>query len=129
MSKFFYGVKKSILIIEDDQFFRELLLKKLVSLGFNVLEAANGEEGVELTKQKKPDLIILDLLLPNIDGFEVLSKVKTSLDTSSIPVMIVSNLGQQEDVERGLKLGAVDYLIKSQFDIESIVGKIKNVLK
>lgn len=122
-------IKRNILIVEDDDFFRDLLKKKLVSLGFNILEAANGEEGIELTKQKKPDLIILDLLLPNTDGFEVLSKVKTNSDTSLIPVIIVSNLGQQEDVERGLKLGAVDYLIKSQFDIDSIVTKIKGVLK
>lgn len=122
-------MKKNILIVEDDEFFRDLLKKKLLSLGFNILEAANGEDGVEQTKQKKPDLIILDLLLPNIDGFEVLSKVKANADTSLIPIIIVSNLGQQEDVERGLKLGAADYLIKSQFDIESIVAKIKGVIK
>lgn len=122
-------MKKNILIIEDDDFFRDLLKKKLLSLGFIILEAVNGEEGIEEVEKKKPDLIILDLLLPNIDGFEVLSKVKTNTDTSSIPVIIVSNLGQQEDVERGLKLGAVDYLIKSQFDIDSIVKKIKNILK
>lgn len=122
-------VKKNILIIEDDDFFRDLLKKKLLSLGFNILEAVNGEEGVAKINEKKPDLIILDLLLPNIDGFEVLSKVKTNPDISSTPVIIVSNLGQQEDVERGLKLGAVDYLIKSQFDIDGIVSKIKTVLK
>ena len=122
-------MKKNILIVEDDEFFRELLRKKLTLIGFNIIEAANGEEGIEMTKSKKPDLIILDLLLPNIDGFEVLSKVKTNSDTSSIPVIIVSNLGQQEDVERGLKLGATDYLIKSQFDIDSIVSKVKKVLK
>ena len=121
--------KKNILIVEDDQFFRELLKKKLTSVGFSIIEASNGEEGVEKVKSKKPDLIILDLLLPNIDGFEVLSKVKTSSDTSSTPVIIVSNLGQQEDIEKGMKLGANDYLIKSQFDIESIVSKINNILK
>ena len=122
-------MKKNILIVEDDQFFRELLNKKLLSLGYSITEAANGEDGVNLTKQKKPDLIILDLLLPSIDGFEVLSKVKTNPETSSIPVIIVSNLGQQEDVERGLKLGASDYMIKSQFDVESIVAKIKSIIK
>ncbi|MBM3206474.1 MAG: response regulator [Candidatus Staskawiczbacteria bacterium] len=121
--------KKNILIVEDDQFFRELLKKKLTSVGFSIIEASNGEDGIEKVKSKKPDLIILDLLLPNIDGFEVLSKVKTSSDTSSTPVIIVSNLGQQEDIEKGMKLGANDYLIKSQFDIESIVSKINNILK
>lgn len=122
-------MKKNILIVEDDQFFRDLLKKKLSSLGYNIIEAPNGEKGIELAKEKKPDLIILDLLLPNIDGFEVLSKVRTNSETSSTPVIIVSNLGQQEDVERGLKLGATDYLIKSQFDIESITSKIRNILK
>ena len=121
--------KKNILIVEDDQFFRELLKKKLTSVGFSIIEASNGAEGVENVKSKKPDLIIFYFLLPNIDGFEVLSKVKTSSDTSSTPVIIVSNLGQQEDIEKGMKLGANDYLIKSQFDIESIVSKINNILK
>lgn len=122
-------MKKSILIVEDDEFFRELLRKKFLASGFSIIEATNGEEGIDMAKQKKPDLIILDLLLPNIDGFEVLSKVKANPDTSSIPVIIVSNLGQQEDVERGLKLGAADYLIKSQFDIDQVVGKAENTLK
>ena len=121
--------KKNILIVEDDQFFRELLTKKLSLEGFNMIEAANGENGVEMAKEKKPNLILLDLLLPSIDGFEVLSKVKTDSDTSSIPVIILSNLGQQEDIERGLKLGAADYLIKSQFDIDSIVEKVRSTIK
>jgi len=121
--------KKNILIVEDDQFFRELLTKKLSSEGFTMLEAANGESGVEMIKEKKPDLILLDLLLPGIDGFEVLSKVKADSNTSNIPVIILSNLGQQEDIERGLKLGAADYLIKSQFDIDSIVEKVRSTIK
>lgn len=120
---------KNILIVEDDDFFRELLKKKLTSLGFTVWEAPNGEKGVEVAKAKKPDLIILDLLLPNIDGFEVLSQVKANADTAATPIIIVSNLGQQEDIERGLKLGAADFMIKSQFDIDQIVEKMKTILK
>src|SRR3989338_4131432 len=111
---------KNILIVEDDDFFRELLRKKLLSKEFNILEAIDGEKGVMLIKEKKPDLVLLDLLLPNIDGFEVLLKVKGDLSTSKIPIIILSNLGQQEDIERGLKLGANDYLVKSQFDINQI---------
>jgi len=121
-------MKKNILIIEDDDFFRELIKKKLLSKDFDVLEAVDGEKGIEAMKEKKPDLVLLDLLLPNIDGFEVLLKVKADSSVSSIPIIILSNLGQQEDIERGLKLGAVDYLIKSQFDIDQIMEKIKNVL-
>lgn len=123
------NMKKTILIVEDDDFFRDLLHKKIISLDYTVLEAPDGEKGVELAKSKKPDLIILDLLLPSIDGFEVLSKVKENSATSSTPVIILSNLGQQEDIERGLKLGATDFLIKSQFDIDSIADKIKSLLK
>ncbi len=119
---------KNILIVEDDDFFRELIKKKLVSEGFEVLEAPNGERGVEVIEEKKPDLILLDLLLPNIDGFEVLLKIKANKEVASIPVIILSNLGQPEDIERGLKLGAVDFLIKSQFDIDQVMDKIKTIL-
>ncbi len=122
-------MKKSILIVEDDDFFRSLLSKKISSEGFVALEAIDGEKGIKMVKEKKPDLIILDLLLPNIDGFEVLSQIKADASVSSIPIIILSNLGQQEDVERGLKLGANDYLIKSQFDINQVIDKIKNILE
>lgn len=120
---------KIILIIEDDDFFRELVRKKLLSENFEVLEAVDGEKGVKMVKEKKPDLIVLDLLLPSIDGFEVLSQIKADDSVSSIPIIVLSNLGQQEDIERGLKLGANDYLIKSQFDINQVVDKIKNILE
>lgn len=122
-------MKKNILIIEDDEFFRELIRKGIKSEGFTLLEAGDGEKGLEEMKEKKPDLVLLDLLLPNIDGFEVLLKSKMDPSTSSIPIIILSNLGQREDVERGLKLGAVDYLIKSQVDIDQIISKIKNAFE
>ncbi len=124
---------KNILIIEDDEFLIELLSKKFSSEGFNVIEAMNGKEGMEKIKEAKPDLVLLDILLPDmngidIDGFRVLSKIKEDSTTSSIPVIILSNLGQKEDVERGLKLGAVDYLIKSQFTSDEIIKKVKKIL-
>lgn len=119
---------KKILIIEDDDFFRELVRKKLLSnKDFEIIEAIDGEKGIQAMKEKKPDMVLLDLLLPNVDGFEVLSKAKADSDISNIPIIILSNLGQQEDIEKALKLGANDYLIKSQFDINQIVDKIRNV--
>ena len=121
-------MKKNILIIEDDDFFRELVKKKL-SDEFIVWEAVNGEKGIEVIKEKKPDLVLLDLLLPNIDGFGVLVKIKAEPTVASIPIIILSNLGQPEDIERGLKLGATDFLIKSQFDIDQIMGKIRGILE
>jgi len=120
---------KKILIIEDDKFLRELISRKLGNEDFETLEAVDGEEGIKKIKEEKPDLILLDLILPSIDGFEVLSRMKEDPNLSSIPVIILSNLGQKEEVERGLKLGAVDYLIKAHFTPGEIIEKIKNILK
>jgi len=122
-------MSKKILIIEDDKFLRELISRKISDEGFDVAEAVDGEEGVKKVKTEKPDLILLDLILPGIDGFEVLSRVKEDLNSASIPVIILSNLGQKEEVEKGLKLGAVDYLIKAHFTPGEIVEKIKAILK
>lgn len=120
---------KTILIIEDDKFLRDLIAKKLIKEDFEISEAIDGEEGARKVKEEKPDLILLDLILPGIDGFEVLSKIKEDPGLASIPVIILSNLGQKDDVERGLKLGAVDYLIKAHFTPGEIIEKIKKALK
>lgn len=120
---------KKILIIEDDKFLRDLIAKKLIKEDFEISEAIDGEEGARKVKEEKPDLILLDLILPGIDGFEVLSKIKEDPGLASIPVIILSNLGQKDDVERGLKLGAVDYLIKAHFTPGEIIEKIKKALK
>lgn len=122
-------MKKNILIIEDDEFFRELISKKLISSGFGTLEAIDGRKGMEKAKESKPNLILLDLLLPDTDGFDVLSILKKDSETSSIPIIVLSNLNSKEDIEKGLKLGASDFLIKSQFDSDEIITKIKSTLK
>jgi len=119
---------KTILIIEDDKFLRELIVQKLIKEGFEISEAVDGEEGMKKVKEEKPDLILLDLILPGIDGFEVLARMKEDPVLAAIPVIILSNLGQKEDVERGLKLGAVDYLIKAHFTPGEIIEKVKTVL-
>lgn len=118
-----------ILIIEDDKFLRELIVRKLSQENFDIIEAIDGEEGIKKIKETTPDLLLLDLILPGIDGFEVLSKIKEDPATASIPVVILSNLGQREDVERGLKLGAVDYLVKAHFTPNEIIEKVKRNLK
>ncbi len=120
---------KKILIIEDDKFLRELITQKLIKESYDVSEAIDGEEGMERIKKLKPDLVLLDLILPGIDGFEVLSRMKEDVSVSQIPVIILSNLGQKDDVEKGLKLGAVDYLIKAHFTPGEIINKIKTVLE
>ena len=120
---------KTILIIEDDKFLRELISKKIGDEGYHIVQAKDGEEGVIKTKNVSPDLILLDLILPGIDGFEVLARIKKDSAVSSIPVIILSNLGQKEEIEKGIKLGATDYLIKAHFTPGEIVEKIKEILK
>ena len=121
-------IQKKILIIEDDTFFRGLISKKLLAEDFGVLQAQDGQSGLEQVKTGKPDLVVLDLLLPNVDGFEILTNVKNDPKTASVPVIVLSNLGQAEDIEKGMKLGASDYLIKSQYNVDEIVERIKNML-
>jgi len=120
---------KTILIVEDDKFLRELIAKKLWAENYEISEAIDGEEAIKKIKEERPDLVLLDLILPGIDGFEVLTKIKEDPILSQIPVIILSNLGQKDDVEKGIRLGAVDYLIKAHFTPEEIIEKIKNVLK
>ena len=120
---------KKILIVEDDKFLRELIVKKVTSAGNEVPEAIDGEEGVKKIEEEKPDLILLDLILPGIDGFEVLAQIKKKPELSQIPVIILSNLGQKEDIEKGLNLGATDYLIKAHFTPNEIIEKLKKILE
>jgi len=122
-------VKTKILIIEDDQFLREFLFKKLSEENFEVLAAKEGKEGVELAKKEKPDLILLDLILPEKNGYEVLEDLKKNPLISEIPVLVLSNLGQKEEIEEAFRKGAKDYLIKAYFSLEEIVSKIRLLLK
>ena len=119
---------KKILIIEDDKFLRELISRKLSKEDFDISEAVDGEDGIKKIKKTKPDLVLLDLILTGIDGFEVLSQIKKNPAFSSLPIIILSNLGQKEDIEKGLKLGAIDYLIKANFTPGEIIGKVRKTL-
>lgn len=118
-----------ILIVEDDNFLRELIRRKLLKEGFEVSEALDGEDGLKKIKKEKPDLVLLDIILPMLDGFEVLARLKGDAEVKDIPVVILSNLGQKDEVERGLKLGAVDYLVKANFTPSEIIAKLKKLLK
>ncbi|OGZ33686.1 MAG: hypothetical protein A2Y98_01525 [Candidatus Portnoybacteria bacterium RBG_19FT_COMBO_36_7] len=120
-----------ILIVEDDKFLRDLIIKKLKNEGYETVFAVGGEEGLKKIEEERPSLVLLDLILPGIDGFEVLKQVKSnsSDEIKNIPVIILSNLGQQDDVKKGINLGAVDFLIKAHFTPSEIIDKIKQVLK
>lgn len=119
---------QKILVIEDDTFLRELIVQKLLKEGYEIVEAIDGEDGIKKVTEEKPDIILLDIILPGIDGFEVLKKIKEDEKVQDIPVIILSNLGQQDDIDKGIKLGAKDYLIKAEFTPGEIVEKVKSVL-
>ena len=119
-----------VLIIEDDQFLRELSAKKLRKEGFQVEVAIDGDEGWEKIQSQKPDVVLLDIILPGLDGFEILIRVRGSEDLTirEVALILLSNLGQESDVAKGERLGADDYLIKANFTIDEIIEKIKAVL-
>ena len=119
---------KSILLVEDDEFLAELYATKLNLEGFEVSLAVDGEKGVKMAKEVKPDLILLDIILPKMDGFEVLKTIKQDKDLKNIPVILLTNLSQKDEVKKGLDLGANDYLIKAHFMPSEVVKKIKQTI-
>lgn len=120
--------KQKILIIEDDRFLRKVYKDKLTRVGFDFIEATNGLEGTNKVISEKPDLILLDLILPKKNGFDVLVDLKRNPETKNIPVIILSNLGQELDIKRGFSLGAQDYLVKTDISLSEVVNKVKDVL-
>jgi DNA-binding response OmpR family regulator len=119
---------KKILIIEDDVDMQESLQDFLQGEGFVVLNAVDGEVGLKKAEQEKPDLILLDIILPLKDGFEVLRELKASENTQKIPVVVLTNLGNLSDIEKALDLGATTYLVKGDYSLKEIVVKVENVL-
>ncbi len=117
-----------VLVVEDDKFLREMISRKLDKEGYEVSQAIDGEMGETKAKEEKPDMILLDLILPGIDGFEVLERIKNDPEVKDIPVVILSNLGQKSEVERGLNLGAKDFLIKAHFTPGEIIKKIREII-
>lgn len=120
--------KAKILIIEEDRFLVKLYGDKLRREGFEVIEAVSSEEGLHKVFEEKPDLIILDLVLPRKSGFEVLSEIKLEPETKDIPVIILSNLGQQSDIKKALELGATIYLIKTEISVNQLPEIVKEQL-
>jgi DNA-binding response OmpR family regulator len=119
---------KKIIVLEDEQVLQKALSIELLGAGFEVLSALDGEAGLALVKKELPDLVLLDLTMPKMNGFDVLKNLKEDATTKSIPVIILSNLGQDEDKEKGLSLGATDYYVKSSTDLSLLTEKIKKVI-
>ena len=120
--------KPKILMIEDDRFLRKIYRDKLTKAGFEFIEATNGIEGTNKVISERPDLVLLDLILPRKNGFDVLIDMKSNKNTKDIPVIILSNLGQESDVKRGLALGAQDYLVKTEISLSEVVDRVKEWL-
>jgi len=122
------GKKIKVLIVEDDQMLLRALISKLEQDGFAISQATSGTEALETAKSELPDIILLDLLLPFMNGFEVLSNLKLDAKTRDIPVLILSNLGQAEEIKRGEGLGAAAYLVKADVSLKTITDKVHELL-
>lgn len=114
-----------ILMVEDDIFLRKIYRDKFLRAGFDFSEATNGEEGLNKIIAENPDLVLLDLMLPRKNGFDVLLEAKQKEATKNIPIIILSNLGQESDIKRGMELGACDYLVKTDVSLSAVVEKVK----
>ncbi len=119
---------KKILFIEDEQALQKTFGDLLKSEGYEMISALDGEAGLRIAKLKKPDLILLDLVLPRVDGFDVLKEIKKDPQLKDIPVIILTNLERIEDVQKAIELGATTYLIKAQYSLKEIIEKIKSAL-
>lgn len=122
-------MKKKILIIEDEAALQKALVEFLTLEDFEVTSASDGERGWEMAKQNLPDLVLLDIILPKKDGYEVLDEIKADEKTKAIPVILLTNLESPGDIEKALSKGASSYLVKSDYKLEDVTRKIRETLK
>jgi len=122
------GAKNKILIIEDDSFLLTMYATKFELENYQVITAEDGEKGLKLAQKEMPDIILLDILLPKLNGFEVLKALKEKFETKDIKVILLTNLSQRGEVQQGLSLGALDYLIKAHYMPSEVVEKVNKIL-
>ncbi len=120
---------RKVLIIEDDSFLQGLEASKLKKDGYDVITASNGEEGMQKINEPGIDLILLDIILPKFDGFEILKKVRATEAIKNIPVIVFSNLSEEKDIKKAEQLGATDFMVKSNFTLDELVEHINKILK
>lgn len=119
------GVQKKIMIIEDDRFLSSVLKARLEKDGFTVIQAFDGESAIQLLKTEAPNLIVLDLIMPKMTGFDVLKTISVTPQVAGAPVVIVSNLAQDSDIEKAKELGAKEYFVKVKVSVDDLVERIK----
>jgi len=115
---------KKILIVEDEEIITDLLQRKLTKEGYEISVARDGEEGLKTMKEVKPDLILLDIIMPKMGGFEVMEEMNKNKELKKIPVIVISNSGQPVELDRAQNLGAKDWLIKTEFDPQEVIDKV-----
>ncbi|MBI4407179.1 MAG: response regulator [Candidatus Kerfeldbacteria bacterium] len=122
--------KQSIIVVEDESFLSKVLAERLEDEGFGHIDVAgNGEEALAMIKNHNPNIVLLDMILPKMNGFEVLEVLQADPKLKKIPVLVLSNLGQDQDIEQAKKLGARDYIVKSNFSLQKVVEKIMGILE
>jgi CheY-like chemotaxis protein len=117
-----------LLIVEDDKFLRELAVQKLSNANLSVISAMDGEQGLALAESEKPDMILLDILLPGIDGYEVLKRVRANPELKGTRISMLSNFGQREDIQKALSAGADQFMVKANYTLDEIVEEVKKML-
>lgn len=120
---------KKVLIVEDDTFLQGLEASKLAKAGFEVITASTGEEAMKKINEPDINVILLDLILPNYDGFEILKKIRETEKIKNIPVIVFSNLSDEKDVKKSKELGATDFMVKSNFTLDELIKKINSLIK
>lgn len=120
---------KKVLIVEDDSFLQGLEASKLEKSGFAIITASSGEEAMQKINEPNIDIILLDLILPNFDGFEILKKIRETENLKNTPVIVFSNLSDEESLKKSTDLGATDFMVKSNFTLDELIKKINSLLK
>ncbi len=120
---------KKVMWVEDDKFLSDILEKKLSKEGCKLVHAGNGEDALDMVEKELPDIILLDILLPGMNGFEILEKIKSMPKVKSVPVIFLTNFGQETDIERGQKLGAAKFIVKAMTPLDEVMLEIKKVLQ
>jgi CheY-like chemotaxis protein len=116
---------KKILLVEDEEIMIDLLQRKLTAEGYDISVARDGEEGLKAMRRVKPDLVLLDIIMPKMGGFEVMEEMNKDKELKKIPVIVISNSGQPVEIDKAQQLGAKDWLIKTEFDPQEVVDKVK----
>lgn len=121
------GEKLKVVLVEDDKFLQKILVTKFTKEGFDVRAASDAEAGLQMILAEAPNIVLLDLILPKMSGFDLLTELKANGKTKAVPVVILSNLGQEEDINRAKSLGALDFLVKADISINEVVQKVKEI--